>query len=95
MVLFGPWDVYFGWIIPHLPGGKENFPPGIRSGPEMALSGPPLAPSGLRRLRRKALTYQFYAPYLEAIAKPYFTVILNEVKDLKSIKIRDSSLCSE
>jgi hypothetical protein len=32
---------------------------------------------------------------LEAIAKPYFTVILNEVKDLKSIKIRDSSLRSE
>jgi hypothetical protein len=36
-------------------------------------------------------------PYLpiEATAKPDFTVILNEVKDLKSIKIRDSSLRSE
>jgi hypothetical protein len=32
---------------------------------------------------------------LETIAKPDFTVILNEVKDLKSIKIRDSSLRSE
>jgi hypothetical protein len=31
---------------------------------------------------------------LAAIAKPDFTVILNEVKDLKSIKIRDSSLRS-
>jgi len=29
------------------------------------------------------------------MAKPDFTVILNEVKDLKSIKIRDSSLRSE
>jgi hypothetical protein len=32
---------------------------------------------------------------LEAIAKPDFTVILNEVKDLKSLKIRDPALCSE
>jgi hypothetical protein len=31
----------------------------------------------------------------EAMAKPDFTVILNEVKDLKSLKIGDSSLCSE
>jgi len=31
---------------------------------------------------------------LAAIAKPDFTVILNEVKDLKSLKIRDSSLRS-
>ena len=29
---------------------------------------------------------------LEAIAKPDFTVILNEVKDFKPLKIRDSSL---
>jgi hypothetical protein len=32
---------------------------------------------------------------LEAIAKPVFIVILNEVKDLNSLKIRDSSLRSE
>jgi hypothetical protein len=31
----------------------------------------------------------------EAMAKPDFTVILNEVKDLKSLKIRDSSLRAE
>jgi hypothetical protein len=32
---------------------------------------------------------------LEAIAKPVFIVILNEVEDLKSLKMRDSSLRSE
>jgi hypothetical protein len=32
---------------------------------------------------------------LEALAKPDFTVILNEVKNLKSLKIRDSSRHSE
>jgi hypothetical protein len=32
---------------------------------------------------------------LEAIAKPDFTVILNGVKDLKSLKIRDPALCAE
>jgi hypothetical protein len=42
--------------------------------------------SGLGQKRRSAL---------EAFAKPDFTVILNEVKDLKSLKIRDSSLRAE
>jgi len=32
---------------------------------------------------------------LEAIAKPVFLVILNKVKDLNSLKMRDSSLRSE
>jgi hypothetical protein len=32
---------------------------------------------------------------LEAMAKPVFIVILNEVKDLKLLKMRDSSLRSE
>jgi hypothetical protein len=32
---------------------------------------------------------------LEAIAKRHFTVILNEVRDLRSLKIRDASLFSE
>jgi hypothetical protein len=32
---------------------------------------------------------------IEAIAKPIFTAFLNEVKDLKSLKILDSSLRSE
>jgi hypothetical protein len=31
----------------------------------------------------------------EAVAKPVFLVILNEVKDLKLLKIRDSSLRPE
>jgi hypothetical protein len=32
---------------------------------------------------------------LEAISKPIFSVILNTVKDLKLLKIQDSSLRSE
>jgi len=45
---------------------------------------------------RLSLLFFFFSLFwLEAIAKPDFTVILNEVKDLKSLKIRDSSLRSE
>jgi hypothetical protein len=40
----------------------------------------------------KDLGYQIA---LEAIAKPVFIVILNEVKDLRLLKMRDSSLRSE
>jgi hypothetical protein len=34
-------------------------------------------------------------PGLEAIAKPVFIVILNQVNDLNLLKMRDSSLRSE
>ncbi|MGO9174925.1 MAG: hypothetical protein ACLQED_02085 [Desulfobaccales bacterium] len=51
--------------------------------------------SVIRAIARKETITYFMAIFLEAIAKPDFTDILNEVKDLKSLKIRDSSLRSE
>jgi hypothetical protein len=50
------------------------------------------------RLLKRAgfeVTVMWSSKHLEAIPKPDFTVILNEVKDLNSINIRDSSLRSE
>jgi len=65
--------------------------------------GKPVAGPGFLGLRvHNASLRIFYqvncaaaAFFPEAMAKPDFTVILNEVKDLKSLKIRDSSLRAE
>jgi hypothetical protein len=49
----------------------------------------------MKRRGVKGITGRNFRQMLEAIAKPVFVVILNEVKDLKLLKMRDSSLRSE
>jgi hypothetical protein len=44
---------------------------------------------------RKVSIFALLSFCLEAIAKPDFSLILNEVKDLKPVKIQDSSNRSE
>jgi hypothetical protein len=49
----------------------------------------------LSRRGRRLYIFLFLNDFLQAIAKPVFLVILNEVKDLNPLKMRDSSLRSE
>jgi hypothetical protein len=69
----------------------------VRAVREPPLRPLPPTPSHQGRGSKRFWIYERYLRdrILEAMAKPVFIVILNEVKDLKLLKMPDSSLRSE